>query len=355
MKIRFASDAATQKAGVKTSVTGQGTVSDRIEVFAEVMFDQNKIAHIALPVDGILQKVNADLGDRVSADEVLARVTSVEISKAIGDYRRAIAQDRLKEQTIERERKLRKENISSERDLQEAIAAHQAADAEVLQTRHQLLALGLSSSQVSELEKDKTTSTALEVRAPFAGEVVDRAAVQGALVETGTPLFKIVDRSKMWAMLKVPAGKIDQVRLGQRVEIRLDADPGQIFEGRVTWISAEIDENTRMAKVRAEISNPEKRLRSGVFARGSIILTVTEDAVVIPQSSLQQIDDQYLAFVKLEEDLYEARPVTLGAKQGDDRQILEGLIPGETIVVKNSFVMKSQLLLSRLGAGCVDD
>jgi cobalt-zinc-cadmium efflux system membrane fusion protein len=123
----------------------------------------------------------------------------------------------------------------------------------------------------------------------------------------------------------------------------------------VTWIAAEIDENTRMAKVRAEISNPDKRLRSGVFARGSIILSVTEDAVVVPQSSLQQVDEQYLAFVKLEDDLYEARPVTLGAKQGNHRQILGGLIPGETIVVGNSFVMKSQLLLSRLGAGCVDD
>jgi cobalt-zinc-cadmium efflux system membrane fusion protein len=239
--------------------------------------------------------------------------------------------------------------------LQEAIAAHQAADAHVLQTRHELLALGLSSSQISELEKENTKSTALEVRAPFDGEVVARAAVRGALVETGTPLFKIADRSKMWAMLKVPAGKINQVRLGQRVEISLDADPGIIFEGRVTWIAAEIDENTRMAKVRAEISNPEKRLRSGVFARGSIILSVTEDAVVVPQSSLQQVDDQHLAFVKLEDDLYEARPVTLGAKQGNHRQILGGLIPGETIVVGNSFVMKSQLLLSRLGAGCVDD
>ena len=355
LKIRFASDKATAKAGVKTSTAKHGAISGGIDVFAEIMFNQNKLAHIALPVDGIVRSVDVDLGDQVKAGDVLATVSSVEISKAIGDYRRAIAQDRLWEQTVERERTLRDEKISAEKDLQEAIAAHQVADAEVIQTRQQLVTLGLSASQISQLEKAAPGTSVLEVRAPFDGEVVARKAVQGALAETGSPLFKVADRSIMWAMLNVPANKVDQLDVGQDVEISLDSDHGQTFVGRLTWVAAEIDEHTRMAKARAEVSNPDNRLRSGAFARGRIITTSADAAVIIPQSSLQQVDNRPLAFVKLEEDLYEARPIKLGAKQGDHYQVLDGLHPGETIVVENSFVMKSQLLLSRLGAGCVDD
>ena len=355
LKIRFASDKATDKAAVKTAVAEVGAISGGIEVFAEIMFNQNKFAHVALPVDGIIRSVDVDLGRQVKAGDVLATVTSVEISKAIGDYMRAIAQDKLREQTVERERTLRQEQITSERELQEAIAAHEAADAEVHQTQQYLTTFGLSPSQIARLGKENPGTAALEVRAPFDGEVVARTAVPGALVETGIPLFKIADRSTMWAMLNVPAIDIDHVKVGQQVEITLDAAPDQTLVGILTWVSAEVDERTRMAKARAEIPNPGNRLRSGTFARGRIITKSADAAVIIPQSSLQQVDDRPLAFVKIEEDLYEARSVTLGARQGDRHEVLAGLSAGETIVVENSFVMKSQLLLSRLGAGCVDD
>jgi cobalt-zinc-cadmium efflux system membrane fusion protein len=340
---------------VRTAVAEVASISGGIEVFAEIMFNQNKFAHVALPVDGIIRSVDVDLGNQVKAGDVLATVTSIEISKAIGDYMRAIAEDKLREKTVERARKLHQEQITSERELQEAIAAHEAADAEVLQTRQQLTTLGLSPAQIARLEKENPDTAALEVRAPFDGEVVARTAVPGALVETGTPLFKIADRSTMWAMLNVPADDVDHVQVGQQVEITLDAAPDQALVGTLTWVAAEVDERTRMAKARAEIPNPGNRLRSGTFARGRIITKSTDAAVIIPQSGLQQVDDRPLAFVKLEEDLYEARPVALGAKQGERYEVLSGLDPGETIVVGNSFVMKSQLLLSRLGAGCVDD
>ena len=92
LKIRFGSEKATLKAGVETSKAKLGTVSDKVDVYAEIVFNQNKLAHISLPVRGIIRSVEVDLGKQVEQGELLARVSSVGISQAIGDYIRALAE-----------------------------------------------------------------------------------------------------------------------------------------------------------------------------------------------------------------------------------------------------------------------
>jgi cobalt-zinc-cadmium efflux system membrane fusion protein len=341
VKVRLPSPDSAAIAGVQAAPPTAGVTADAVECFADIAFNQTRLAQVVAPVAGIVQEVVADLGSRVEEKQVVARLWSAAIAEAI-------AKAVLTHQTLDRERKLRAERVTSEKDLQEAEAAHRAAC-------QQLRTLGFTEEQVDDLGRKPQEAVLLDVRAPFAGEIVERAAVRGALVETGRPLFTIADRSTVWAMLNVAESSLGRVRVGQRVELRVDSLPGQVFAGRLTWIGASVDERTRMARARAEVANPDGLLRDKMFAQARILVGSPRSSLLLPGSAVQYVDGRPFVFVKLADDLYDARPVRVGARSNGGVHILGGLRPGEPVVVARSFAVKSQLLISRLGAGCVDD
>jgi cobalt-zinc-cadmium efflux system membrane fusion protein len=128
-----------------------------------------------------------------------------------------------------------------------------------------------------------------------------------------------------------------------------------MFVGKLTWISARVDDRTRMARARAEFANSDGRLRAQMFARARIITSPAEKAMVIPPSAVQRIEGMPFAFVQVADDLFEARPVRLCTGHEGRVEVLEGLQPGDQVVTQGSFLVKSQLLISRLGAGCVHE
>jgi len=334
---------AADSAGIVGVVLAQATVgqiAESIECYAELTFNQNRLAQIAAPVGGILQSVDVDLGAKVEESQTLAKIWSAAIAEAV-------AKAVLSHQTLERERKLRADRASSERDLQQAEAEHRAAC-------QQLRMLGFTEEQIDELGQEPQERVLVEVRAPFEGEIVERSAVRGALVETGKSLFVLADRSTMWAILNIPETALARVKVGQVVQLRVEGLPGRTFEGKLTWIAAEVDERSRMARARAEVPNPEGVLRARMFAKARILARAAEQAVLLPGSAICAIEGKPFVFVKLEDDLYEARAVAMGIKFEGRQEVLEGLKPGETVVVNHGFALKSQWLSSRMGAGCAD-
>lgn len=354
LKVRLPSAESAAKAGVVVGTPSVDAMTQGIESFAEVTFNQNKLAQITPLVGGVVKSVEVDLGNRVKAGDLLARVTSVAIGEAQSAYVKALAEDRLRDKTLERERNLRAQRISSEKDLQEAEAADQAAMAAVQQAQQQLMVLGFDDQQIQALAEQKGTPGVLEIRAPFAGEIVERTAVQGAMVEMGKPLFMLADTTAMWAMVNIPESLLSQVHVGQQVELTVESLPGETFTGKLTWLSAKVDDRTRMARGRVEVGNADGKLKAQMFARARILLSNSDRAVVVPQSALQNVSGTTVVFVKSSEDVFEARPVRLGAKRDSRVEIVSGLKPGEPVVVAGSFALKSQFLISRLGAGCVD-
>jgi len=139
------------------------------------------------------------------------------------------------------------------------------------------------------------------------------------------------------------------------VELSVESLPGRTFEARLTWIAAEVDDKSRMARARAEVANPDGILRANMFAQARILTRSAESAVLLPSSSIQRMEGNDFVFVKLEDDLFDARSVRVGAKLDGKVEILEGLNPGEIVAVNHAFPLKSAFLISRLGAGCADD
>ena len=340
LKVRLPATDSAKLAGIETATPIVGAMTDGIECYAELAFDQNKLAEIAAPVAGIIHEVTADLGSRVAEKQTVAKIWSAAIAETV-------AKAVLTHQTLDRERKLHAERITSEKDLQEAEAAHRTAC-------QQARTLGFSEEQIEKLRETSSGQVDLEVRAPFAGELVERFAVRGASVEAGKTLFTLADRSTMWAMLNLPESAIAGAQLGQPVTVRVDSLPGQSFTGTLTWIAAEVDERTRLARARAEIPNPNGELRARMFARAHIETRRAAEALLVPAGAIQQVENTTLVFVKLADDLFEARGVRVGARHNGRLEILEGLNTNDAVVVSQSFTVKSQLLISRLGAGCAD-
>ncbi len=340
-KIRLPSGDSAAIAGVETAAPAVGPIADAVECYAELTYNQNRVAQITAQVGGIIQEVDADLGSMVAENQGVAKIWSAAIAEMVAG---AV----LTHQTLDRERKLRSGRVISEKDLQQAEADHRAAC-------QQARTFGFSEEDIDRLEQKSSDPVYLEVRAPFAGEIVERMAVRGALVEEGKPLFVLADRSTMWAMLNIPESELGRVKVGQKVELRVESLPDRTFEARLTWIAAEVDEKSRMARARAEVANPDGMLRANMFAQARILTRTADGAVLLPASSIQRIEGNDFVFVKLEDDLFDARAVRLGAKLDGKVEILEGLNPGEIVAVNHSFPLKSAFLISRLGAGCADD
>lgn len=341
LKVRLPSIHSAVMVGVQTAEPEIGVMADGIECVAEVSFNQNKLAQIAAPVGGIVQSVDADLGDKVAEQQSVAKIWSASISETV-------AKAVLTHQTLERERKLRADRVSSAQALQEAEAEHRAVC-------QQARAFGFSEEQIDALGNHQNEPVYLEVRAPFAGEIVDRTAVRGAQVEAGRALFTVADRSVMWAMLQVPEASLARLQAGQAVELRVDSLPGKVYLGKLTWISPAVDDRSRMARARAEFQNGDGLLRDKMFATARILTRQNGSALLVPPSAIQHVDGKPFVFVKQGEDLYDARAVQLGGRFGGRQELLSGVKAREQVAVTHAYALKSAMLMSHLGEGCAHD
>lgn len=341
LKVRLPSASSADMIGVQTAVPETGAAADGIECVAEVSYNQNKLAQIAVPVGGIVHSVDADLGDKIVEQQSVAKIWSAAIGEIVG---KAV----LTHQTLERERKLRAERVTSAQSLQEAEASHRAAC-------QQARMLGFTEEQIDTLGNQRNEPVYIEVRAPFAGEIVDRNAVRGAQVEVGKALFTVADRTTMWAMLQVPENALALVRAGQLVELRVDSIPGKVFVGKLTWISPAVDERTRLGRARAEFENTDGLLRDRMFATARILVRSAEKAMLVPPAAVQHVDGKPFVFVRRQADLYDVRAVQLGARFANRQELLGGVGAEDQIAVTHAYALKSAMLMSKLGAGCAHD
>lgn len=339
--VRLPAPESAKLVGVQIALPEPARMTEALECPAELRFDPGRVVRVVAPVEGIVQEALVDLGSRVAQGEVLGRLWSAALAEA---WARAV----FTYQTWERERRLRATRVSPEQDLQRAEAEHRAA-CQYAQT------LGFTESEIHTQATGPEGPVYLGLRSPMAGEVLEVNAVRGTRVEAGQPLFTVVDRSVLWAMLSLPETVLPRLQWGQPVELEVAAWPDRTFAGRLTWISPEVDERTRLVRARAEVPNEQGLLRARMFARARILTHHGSNALAVPAAAVQRVDGRPVVFVERSEDLFEVRAVRIGVTRDGRVEILEGLHGEDRVVVAGGFPLKSQLLVSRLGAGCVDD
>ncbi|HKQ78632.1 MAG TPA: efflux RND transporter periplasmic adaptor subunit [Blastocatellia bacterium] len=249
-------------------------------------------------------------------------------------------------------------NISLNKELAEAQAEVATARVDTQHTRDGLRALGAPVS-ANENEKDCQTCdiSLVTVRAPISGTVIERLINAGAGIEAGKPLFTIADISTLWIIANVPEAQVGGLRVGTPAEARAAARGEGVIAGRVAYIDPVLNEETRTARVRVEVTNRQERLKVGMFVEvgfeagsastgGSV-----EKELVIPEEAVQRINERTVVFApkKGEAGHFEARDVELGGAAGGYQRVISGLKSGERIVGKGSFTLKTQLLKGEMG------
>lgn len=189
----------------------------------------------------------------------------------------------------------------------------------------------------------------LELKAPIAGQVIERHGAIGEIVDKGKELYTISDPTNVWVIADVNANDIAAVRIGQEATVHTTAYPAEAFAGKVVLVNPEVEEKSRTVQVRIEIDNQNARLKPGMFADVEIVTSTLDNVVVIPDEAVQRLDDQEIVFVATDAHTFTKRPVKTGRAQNGNAEILDGLKDGERVVTKGSFLLKSELLKSQFG------
>jgi cobalt-zinc-cadmium efflux system membrane fusion protein len=167
-------------------------------------------------------------------------------------------------------------------------------------------------------------------------------------------LFAVGDTSKMWAMIEIYDTDVHRVQIGQPAVFTIDGLGGESFGGRVTWISTRVDPNTRTLQARAELLNDRGILRANMFGKATITFRDASPGLVVPKSAIQWDGCCNLVFVKLSDVLYQPRKVRLGFEVGDFYEVKDGLAGSESVVTTGSFLLKTEIMKSSIGAGCCE-
>jgi cobalt-zinc-cadmium efflux system membrane fusion protein len=211
--------------------------------------------------------------------------------------------------------------------------------------------LGIPEAARGGLGADATSTSLVPVVAPLDGVVVAREVALGEQVDPGKTLFVVADVRRMSVVLALRPEDAARVAVGQTVVFRADGNEDAV-SGKVSWVSTEADEQTRTVKVRAEIDNAAGRLRAHTFGTGRIVLRESPTAVAVPTQAIHWEGCCHVVFVRLTDEVFQTRKVQLGAHDDRFTEVLAGVAAGEVVAAEGSHVLKSELLKSKLGAGC---
>ncbi|WP_342248041.1 efflux RND transporter periplasmic adaptor subunit [Pseudomonas sp. OTU2001] len=322
--------AQIEAAGVQLADAGPRELGTAISFPGEIRFDEDRTAHVVPRVPGVVESVQAELGQAVKRGEVLAVIASQQISDLRSEQQAAQRRLELARLTFQREQQLWQERISAEQDYLQARQVLQEAEIALVNARQKVAAVGPAGA-----------GNRYELRAPFDAVVVEKHLTVGEVVDETSNAFTLSDLSRVWATFAVAPRDLDKVTTGRNVTVSAP-DLGARVEGKINYVGSLLGEQNRAATVRATLANPNGAWRPGLFVNVAVSVERFNAAVVVPQSALQTWEEQTVVFARTEEG-FEARPVTTGRRDAGQVEITTGLAAGTQVAAAGSFVLKSEL------------
>ena len=337
---------AVQQAGIKTAEVTTVASQATVQLPGSVMANAYREVQVVPIVGGIVTKVHVELGTVVKRGAPLATVFSTELAEAQTKYLSMQAMLAADRQKLERTQQLVTIGAASRQELEEVTAMHVSRATEVEAARQRLLLLGLHRAHVKALTTPAQVVSKVTVPAPISGVITGRSANLGQVVGMGQELFVVTDLSQVWVMGDLYEQDFQTVRVGSEAAITTPAYPGLTLHGHVTYIDPRVDPQTRTAKVRVEVANPEGRLRLGMYVTMAFTTRGGAHQVVVPSTAIQTIGERSLVFLPVaeEEGTFIQRTVQVGPSRDGLSIIINGLQPGETVVTEGSFLLRAELL-----------
>jgi len=335
---------------------GTASFEEAVRLTGEVHVSDARTVHVSSPLSGVVLHAPALAGQRVAAGDVLFEIDSRDVAEAKTDLLKKAAALDLATKTAEREALLFEKKISAEMEVQEARSRQAEARIGLEGAKSHLTRLGVAPQEhpVSGAGTDDALSGRVAVRAPRAGTVLEGHANPGEYVEAGKELFVVSDLSEVWVWAAIKDADLAAVSAAGKAAALIEGPAGIVANGRVDLVSGMVSEQTRTARARIIVANPHGALRPGMFVTVRIAGPAGGAAVAVPKVAVLADEGRTFVFVHREGDYWVRRPVTLGRRSGDLVEIVAGLTPGQRIIADGSFLLKSDVLRSKMGAGCAD-
>ncbi len=280
---------------------------------------------------GAVREIAFENGSLVKQGQLLVRQdTSTEQAQLEG----AIADQALAKLTLGRAQRLRKDQVNTEVDLE-------AAQARAVQT-------------TAVVDNLRATIAKKIIRAPFEGRVGIRQVELGQVLSAGNPIVSLQTVTPIYAEFQLPQQALADVKLGQRVSVKVDVFPDTTWDGSITTINPEVDPSTRNVRMRATVENKDGRLTPGMFANVDVYADHEDTVLVVPATSIlfAPYGDSVYVLEKTkgpdgkDQLVAKQRFVRVGERRGDFAAIVSGLKLDEQVVSNGAFKVKNGMSVS---------
>ena len=303
-----------QRTGVKSEPAMPRVIRTAIRAPGTIQLDERRISVISMRSESWVQKVaNVTTGTRVSKGQPLMEIYSPLISSAAAEY---IA------------------TINSK--------TTGGSGAYGRGSRQRLTNLDVPEAAIAAMEKSGTVPIAIEWSAPRDGIVLERNAIEGMRAQPGDVLFRVADTSVVWALIDVAERDLGALVVGQPVEVRARGFAGRQFTGKISVIYPQVNRETRTARVRVELANPDAALRPDMYVDAEIDTGTAQPVLAVPESAILDTGSRQVVFVEKGQGRFEPRDVKLGHRGGGYVEIREGIAEGEPVVVSANFLIDAE-------------
>jgi membrane fusion protein, copper/silver efflux system len=312
-----------QRTGAKSEPVVRQPVRSVIRAPGTIQEDERRVSVVALRFEGFVESVaNVTTGDHVHKGQPLMNVYSPALSSAAAEYLSAI-------------------NAG-------------AIGKELKGARRRLENLATPEPSIKELERTREISLSIPWLAPQDGEILERNAVNGMRAGPGDVLFRIADHRLVWVVIDVAERDRSQVSVGTKVTIRPRGLGGQTFTGEVSLIYPHLMAQTRTARIRVELPNPDELLRPEMYVDAEIETGTPALVLAVPESAVLDSGARQAVLIDKGEGRFEPREVKLGRRGGGHVEITEGLSEGEAVVTSANFLIDAESNLKAALKGFAD-
>jgi len=300
-----------QRTGAKSELATRRPIESTIRAPGTIQLDERRVSVVALRFEGFVETVaNVTTGDHVHKGQTLMKVYSPALSNAGAEYLSAL---------------------------------NSGATGQALKgARRRLENLGTSEAAIAEIERSREVSLSIPWVAPQDGEILERSAVNGMRAAPGDVLFKVADHRVVWALLDIAERDLSQIAIGKKVEIKPRALPGRSFTGTVALIYPHLNPQTRTARVRVELANPDQLLRPDMYVDAEIDTVLPQAVLSVPETAVLDSGDRQAVLIDRGDGRFEPRDVKLGRHGGGYVEIRDGLNEGESVVVSANFLIDAE-------------
>jgi Cu(I)/Ag(I) efflux system membrane fusion protein len=308
-----------QRSGVRTEIVDQRVIVRPVRAVGTAMHDESLLTVVTMRSDGFIEDLFVNkTGQHVHAGEPLFRAYSPDIVRAQIDL-----------SVLARGGGVGGSAADRDRSIQGAM--------------QQLRNLGVTEDRIQEIRRTGALPRTIDWKSPATGDVIEKRIINGQRVKAGDEIFRIADHTHLWVIGDVAEADLPYVQRGTRASMTFRAYPMQTFEGEVTFIYPELKMETRTARVRIEVQNPDGRLKVDMYADVVFHSGAGEDPVVaVPTSAVIDSGTRQVVLVAKGEGRFEPRPVKLGRRGDGYIEVMDGLAKGDEVVTSATFLIDAE-------------